>query len=130
ERIPDPEPEERVHRLERVGEEFLAVVDPRQTRPAEKVFPEHPAPELVDGGDFREEAVAAAVEPESLGFDGAGDAADLSVLLDDANTATLREKLMGGRQSGRTRADDDDGSGADVRHAGRCARRGRRTKSR
>ena len=73
-----------------------------------KSGPEHRPPQLVDGRDLGEEAVAADVEAEALVLGRAGDAADLLILLEDAAPAvpSLHEQVRGG-QARRAAADDD-----------------------
>ena len=105
--VDEAEAAQRVHRLERVVEEFAVVVDPRQPRPAEEVGAEHLPPQLLHRSDLGEEAVAADVEAEPLVFDGAGDAAHLPVLFEDDGGAAAAREDVRGSQPGRTAANDD-----------------------
>ena len=112
-----PRPRERVHRLERIVEELAAVVDPREPRTPQQLGAQHRAPELLDGSDFGEEAVAADVEAEALVFDRAGEAADLVVLFEDERADAAPREHPGRREAGGAGAGDDGLFSFLVRHA-------------
>mgnify|MGYP000641489755 CR=1 FL=1 len=68
-------------------------------------------PQGLDLGHLREEAVAADVEPPAVALDGAADAADDVVALEDGGGAPSFAELVGGREARRTGSDDDDPCG-------------------
>src|SRR5208337_5600533 len=71
---PGTELPERVHRLERIIEEFAVVVDPAQPRASDELAAQDFAPEGVDLAALGEEPVAADIEPVPLVLIGPADA--------------------------------------------------------
>ena len=65
-------------------------------------------PEVLDRLDLGEEAVAADVEAPAVALDGAGDAADHVVGLEDRGGDAVLVELEGGGEPGRAGADDHD----------------------
>ena len=65
-------------------------------------------PQVLDGRDLGEEAVAADVEAPALGLGGAADAADHRVGLEHGGDHVGLGQLVGGGEARRARTDDDD----------------------
>ena len=80
-----PRLRERVHGLERVVEELAVVVDAAHAGPEQEVVVRQDlVPERLDLRHLGEEAVAADVEAPAVALDGAADATDHRVGLEDA----------------------------------------------
>ena len=107
-RVPDAEPAERVGRLQRIVEELAVVVDAREARHRDELVAEDLVPELFDGRDLGEEAVAADVEAIALVLRGARDAADDVVGFEHGDAHSRLGEQIGRRQAGRAGADDHD----------------------
>ena len=100
---------ERVEGLERVVEVLAVVEDAAHAGPQEEVLVgEDLVPEVLDGLHLGEEAVAADVEAPAVALDGAGDAADDVVGLEDGGADVVLGELVGRGEAGRTGADDHD----------------------
>ena len=97
-------------RLQRVVVVLALVVDAAHARPQHEVLVRQDlVPEGLDLFDLREEAVAADVEAPAVALDGAADAADDGVGLEDRRRdAVAGDQLVGRGQPGRPGADDDD----------------------
>ena len=84
ERLPDAEVPERVRRLQRVVVVLTLVVDAAHSWPKHEVFVgQDLVPEGLDLFDLGEEAMAADVETPTVSLDGAADASDDGIGLDD-----------------------------------------------
>ena len=119
--------EQRVERLQRVGEIFLAIENAAHPRALQEVVGQDFLPQRLDALHFGEEAVAADVVAIALVDLGAGDAADLATLLKDNRMMrpAVLVQLVGGGQPGRSAANDGDRRGrsaADGRAEGICSR--------
>ena len=106
--------------LERVVVVLALVVDAAHPRPQHEVFVgQDLVPEGLDLLHLGEEAVAADVEAPAVAFDGAADAADDGVGLEDRRRdAVAGDQLVRGRQAGRSGADDHDVRSRDRRGIG------------
>src|SRR5438874_140674 len=100
---------ESVDRLDRVGEEAAAVVDPRQPAARQHLVAQDLGPEVFDFFVLGEEPVPADVEAVAPVLDRAGKPAYLfGILLDHRDRHVALEQLVRGGQAGRTGAHDDD----------------------
>ena len=112
---------EGVDGLERVVEVLAVVVDAALAGPHQEVLVgEDLVPEVLDRLHLGEEAVAADVEAPPVALDGAADAADHVVGLEDGGGDAELVELEGGGEAGGTGADDDDVA----RHVGDVTREG------
>src|SRR5215831_149694 len=83
--------------------------DPREAPDLQELLSEHLTPQAIDFRDLREETVTTDVESIALMANGAGDAPHFAGLLEHQGPDAQSHKLEGGRQSGRSSADDDRG---------------------
>ena len=103
---------QRVECLERVVEVLALVEDAALAGAEEEVaVGQDLVPQGLDLGHLREEPVAADVEPPAVALDGAADAADDVVALEDGGRASAFAEFVGGREARRTGSDDDDPCG-------------------
>ena len=102
-----PEVAEGVAQLDRVVVE-LALVEDAAHPGAEKevLVGQDLVPELLDGRDLGEEAVAADVEAPTVPLHGAADASDHRVLLHHHHRVPRLGQQVGGGEPGRSTADD------------------------
>jgi hypothetical protein len=109
ERVDRPQPSQGIPGAERIIEEASVVMNAGQARDGDELLAQNLVPQLFDGPDLREEPVAADVEPETLVACRAGQPAHDVIRLEDGNPRpSFLRQLVGGRQTGRTGADDDD----------------------
>jgi len=109
ERVDRSQSSEGIHWLQRISEEFPAVVDARESRPLQQLRSEHVSPELLNRANLREESMAADIEAKTFVLDRSCDATDLCVLFEDQRMAAVTREQPRSRQAGRAAADDDDG---------------------
>ena len=102
---------EDVARAQRVLDEATPPVDPREPWPDQQLLPQKLLPEVFDLLALGEEAVAAEVEAVAVAKDGAGEAADLPLGLEDDHRDVPLRQPVGGGEPGRTGPEDGDGSG-------------------
>ncbi len=109
-RLPQAQVAQCVERLEGVVVELALVVDPAHARAQHEVaFGEDLVPEGLDLGDLGEEAVASQVEAPPVALDGAADAPDDLVRLEDERALAALGQQVRRRQPTGARAGDDDG---------------------
>jgi len=115
-RLPHTEVLQRVRRFQWIVEVLPVVVDPTHPRTQQEILGrEDLVPQFLDGLDLGEEPVATDVETPPVTFDGARDATDDAVRLEDGRGDVVFCELIGGSEAGRPRPDDDDlGIGARI----------------
>jgi hypothetical protein len=86
-------------------------VDAALPGPGEELVAEQLVPQRLDGGDLREEPVPADVEAVAVGDDGAADAADHVVGLQDCARPARLGELIRRSQARGPRTDHDDVAG-------------------
>lgn len=98
-RAHDPEVPQRLERAQRIGIEFALIIDAAHPRALDEVVGQYLVPQVDDLLAFREEAVPADVEAESLMLDRAADPADIDgVFLDHGDRKALPGQQIGGGQ--------------------------------
>ncbi len=75
-------------------------------------------PQITDGPDLREKAMATDIETEAVVLDRARDPADLLILFDDGDVGPFSNEDVRRRQAGRSGANDDSAWAYRVRHVG------------
>ena len=98
--------EERILGLQRVVKELLAIENPREAGPRQKLIAQNLVPHLIDFVPLGEETVPPDIEEISLVIDRARYASNGVVGLQNHSWDVMLRQLIGRRQPGRAGADD------------------------
>ena len=105
---PQPQAAQRIGRLERIVEKLAVIVNARQSRHRDEVFPKNLVPEILDRFDLGEEAVSADIEPVALVLRRTRDPADDIVALEHGDRVALLGQQVGRGETGGPGTDDRD----------------------